>query len=166
MHHKGADDDVRLRSRIGEDVPSQPVGLTGRQACFCISLARDLGCERLEVDAGEVNREMFAVRPAADDTQGVAVAKADIEDLQRPGGGWSVRERAREELQCWRIGAGEAIDLREVFQTGAKLLVASRLVHKFMELRGISSLRKIDVWGKTEPGGEPFKQHGSASSPP
>ncbi len=90
VREEGTDDEVnRLFGLEGEDVGGDPANGACRRA--------GLGCDGdgvgVDVEAGEFDSNAARAGPALDAAQGVAIAAADVEDVERlrePEGGTKV----------------------------------------------------------------------------
>src|SRR6185437_4256662 len=84
MGEKRADDDVGLRvGLVGEDVGVDPVD-AGGEWVVGVERACGAGGVRVEVDAGEADGKVARGGPMRDGDQGVAAARADVQDPKRP----------------------------------------------------------------------------------
>ncbi len=78
----------------------------------------------IEVDAGELDGDIARGGPTSDGAEGVAAAGADVEDAEGLGRGPAFAD-AVEEGECGFVAAGDAVDVSEIAEKGAVLLIAA-----------------------------------------
>lgn len=138
MREQRTDDDVNLSSCIiRQRVADDPFDALGRGSRF----PGGTNSVSIEVNSRERDGDTSFRRPPVDVTQRFSVATAHVHDPERTPGCPDYQFVQPGERRTF--GKGEAVDSRDVAQTGGQILVAAGLLHHFDQ---IGALRKIEPW--------------------
>lgn len=92
---------------------------------------RQFGCNGdgvgIDVEAGELDSEVALCGPAPDAAQSIAIAAADVEDVERLREGR--RDKGVEKLEKRAISKEPAIEAGDVAETGAEFVARAGLIH-------------------------------------
>jgi len=146
--------DVRLGEMVGKERTDDemnwlfgpPAKDVSRDPANCAPRWGGLGGDGdgvwISIEACEFDDNAACASPALDAAERVAVAAADIDDVERLGGGW--RSDGAEPIQDRAVAEEPAIEARKVAEAGAELVAGAGLVDFFGEFGELSAITEID----------------------